>query len=128
MSEPTTILIADDEAHIVYILEGKLADAGYRVLVARDGEEATALAIEHGPALAITDLNMPGTDGLAFSKAIHADPKTAHIPVIMLTGRGHTLPEEERQQTNIQHLESKPFSARRMLGLVQSILGPAQAA
>ncbi|MEL7087901.1 MAG: response regulator, partial [Planctomycetota bacterium] len=69
MPEPPTILIADDEAHIVYILEGKLTKAGYEVLVARNGEQALALALEHRPALAITDLNMPGTDGLGFSIA-----------------------------------------------------------
>ena len=128
MSEPTTILIADDEAHILYIVEAKLTDAGYRVVVAQDGAQALALALEHRPSLAITDLNMPGTDGLAFSKALREDPRTADTPVIMLTGRGHTVPSEDLARTNIRHLESKPFSARLLLRRVNEVLGPSRAA
>ncbi|MEM7624244.1 MAG: response regulator [Planctomycetota bacterium] len=123
MTDPITILIADDEAHIVYILEGKLAEAGYRVVTARNGAEALKLALDHQPALAITDLNMPGTDGLEFAIGLRDHPATTDTPVIMLTGRGHTVPDEDRARTNIQHLESKPFSARRLLKLVNEVLG-----
>lgn len=127
-STAPTILIADDETHIVYILEAKLASAGYRVVVARNGQEALDLAVEHHPILAITDLNMPVMDGLAFSIALRDHPDTAHTPVIMLTGRGHTLEDADRAKTNIQHIESKPFSARHLLSLVQNVLGHSQAA
>ena len=122
---PPTILIADDESHIVHILENKLSKAGYRVVVARDGAEALALALRERPALCITDLNMPGTDGLAFSLGLAEHPQTADTPVVMLTGRGHTVPDDQRARTNIVHLESKPFSARQLLTLVQSLLEPA---
>lgn len=123
-----TILIADDEAAIVYIVEGKLAKAGYRVVVARNGQQALRLAAEHRPALAITDLNMPVMDGLAFSIALRENPDTADIPVVMLTGRGHTIPDQDRRRTNIQHTESKPFSAKHLLTLVENVLGNASAA
>jgi len=123
-----TILIADDETHIVYILEGKLTQAGYRVVVARDGREALELALEHRPDLAITDLNMPIMDGLAFCRALREHPAVADLPVIMLTGRGHALCDKDRAETNIHHIESKPFSARHLLTLVQDVLPPAQAA
>ena len=124
-STPPTILIADDEAHIVYILEAKLTKAGYRVVVARNGQEALDLARRELPDLCITDLNMPGTDGLDFSLGLRQHGPTTDTPVVMLTGRGHTVPDEQRVRTNIVHLESKPFSARALLGLVQSILDPA---
>lgn len=125
---PPTILIADDEAHIVYIVETKLIKAGYDVVVARNGQEALRLAQTHRPALAITDLNMPGMDGLELCLALRRHPETAHTPIIMLTGRGHTIPEADRAKTNIRHLESKPFSAKHLLSLVQNVLGHAQAA
>ncbi|MBB6429261.1 response regulator [Algisphaera agarilytica] len=128
MSDKPTILIADDETHIVYIVEAKLLKAGYDVVVARNGEEALKRALEHRPALAITDLNMPVMDGLQFSVALRAEAKTAEIPVIMLTGRGHTVPEQDLAQTNICHLESKPFSAKHLLSLVQDVLAQRQAA
>lgn len=127
-SPPPTILIADDEAHIVYILEAKLASAGYRVVVARNGQEALDLALEHRPMLAVTDLDMPVMNGLEFSIALRDHPDTAHTPVIMLTGRGHTVEDGDRAKTNIQHVESKPFSARHLLSLVQNVLGHSQAA
>jgi len=126
--QPNTILIADDETHIVYILEAKLTKAGYHVVVARNGKDAFDLAAQHRPVLAITDLNMPVMDGLAFSIALRDHPDTANTPVIMLTGRGHTVEDADRAKTNIQHLESKPFSARHVLGLVESLLGSSQAA
>lgn len=128
MSENSTILIADDEAHIVYILEGRLTGAGYNVVIARNGNEALELALKHRPALVITDLNMPGTDGLQFSIALRENPATAQTPVIMLTGRGHSVPDEQRARTNICQLESKPFSARHLLSLVEQTLGQSQAA
>lgn len=123
-----TILIADDEVHIVYILEGKLNKAGYHVVTARNGQEALDLAIEHRPTLVITDLNMPIMDGLAFSIALRSHPDVAHTPVIMLTGRGHTVEDDDLVKTHIQHIESKPFSARHILSLVQSTLSNSQAA
>ncbi len=126
-TSPPTILIADDESHIVYILETKLSKAGYRVVVARNGAQALELALRESPALCITDLNMPGTDGLQFSLGLCQHPGTAQTPVIMLTGRGHTVSEDQRALTNIVHLESKPFSARHLLVLVESILHPAAA-
>ena len=128
MSQQPTILIADDESHIVHILKTKFCSAGYDVIVARDGAEALALCQQHRPILAITDLNMPGTDGLAFAQGLAADPETHAIPVIMLTGRGHTLTDQQRASTNIRHLESKPFSARQLLAVVQHLTDASAAA
>ncbi|MEM9915017.1 MAG: response regulator [Planctomycetota bacterium] len=127
-SPAPTILIADDETHIVYVLEAKLIKEGFKVLVARNGQEALDLALEHRPTLAVTDLDMPVMTGLEFSIALRAHADTADTPVIMLTGRGHTVDDADRARTNIQHLESKPFSARHLLGLVQDVLTRRQAA
>ncbi|MEM9881351.1 MAG: response regulator [Planctomycetota bacterium] len=129
MAEPNpTILIADDETHIVYILQAKLADAGFEVVVARDGREALDLARRHRPRLLVTDLDMPRMDGMTLCLALREHPETADLPVIMLTGRGHTVPDGDRARTNIRHLESKPFSARHLLDLVRQHLGDAPAA
>ena len=127
-SNPPTILIAEDETHIVFILEAKLSAAGFDVVVARNGRDALAAAHEHRPALAITDLNMPLMDGLEFAIALRGDPATAGIPVIMLTGRGHTVSDDDRARTNIRVLESKPFSARHLLAVVQDMVATPQPA
>jgi len=116
------ILLADDEAHIVYILSGKLSSAGYEVITARNGVEALALAKVHCPDLVITDYNMPEMDGMELSIGLRDMEQTAQVPVIMLTGRGHTVSPQDQQRTNICQLESKPFSARHMLELVERVL------
>ena len=125
---PPTILVTDDEAPIVYILEGKFRRAGFTVLTARNGREGLAAAIEHRPDLIVTDYNMPIMDGMEFSEALAADAATAAIPVIMLTARGHTVDERALAQTRICHLESKPFSARQLLTRVEAILAEGAAA
>lgn len=128
MSRPVTILLADDEPHILYVLEAKLASAGFRVLSAADGRQALALALAERPELLITDLNMPIMDGLTLSQTLKNDPATSGTPVIMLTGRGHTLTQEELASTNVCHLEAKPFSARQLLTVVEDLLARRQAA
>ncbi len=123
-----TILIADDETHIVYILQAKLEQAGYNVHVARNGQDAFKAAQTHRPTLCITDFNMPVMDGLQFAMSLEANPDTKGTPVIMLTGRGYAVPEEDKARTHIIHMESKPFSARHLLAKVQEILAGLPAA
>ncbi len=121
-SPPIPLLIADDDTHIVYILKIKLEEAGYEVHVARNGEDALALALEVRPRLVVTDLNMPVMNGLELAIALRADPATAQTPVIMLTARGHAVSDEDRARTNIQKMESKPFSARHLITHIQTHL------
>lgn len=120
------ILVVDDEPHIVYILQTKLQSAGFEVALARNGVEALEMAEQFAPALVVTDYNMPQMDGLQLSLRLAQLAATADTPVIMLTGRGHDVSDEQRQQTNICHIESKPFSARQLLTLIQSTLSDGQ--
>ena len=59
-----TILVADDESHILHVVSLKLKNAGYRVLTARDGQEALDYARENSVDLVISDVNMPRMDGI----------------------------------------------------------------
>ncbi len=117
-----TILVTDDEAPIVYILEGKFRRAGFTVITARNGQEGLALAVQHRPDVIVTDYNMPIMDGMELSLALASHDETADIPVVMLTARGHTVDAAALARTRICHLESKPFSARALLARVESIL------
>lgn len=119
---PITILLCDDEPHITYIVQAKFEQAGYQVIVERNGQEGLDAACEHRPSLVVTDFNMPVMDGLAFSQALRTNPDTADTPVLMLTARGYAIADDELAKTNIVHMESKPFSARGLLKRVQEIL------
>ncbi|MCW5775103.1 MAG: response regulator [Phycisphaeraceae bacterium] len=124
---PQTILLADDEAHITHVVGMKLRAAGYATVVARDGEEALTLALQHRPNLVITDLQMPYMSGIELATRLRSDERTCETPVLMLTARGYVLDQNELSATNIRAVLSKPFSARDILRRVEEVLGPAGA-
>jgi len=111
----TTILVADDETHILNVVSLKLRNAGYRVLTACDGQEALEIARRDHPDLLITDYHMPLLSGLELCRRLRQDPSTADIPAIMLTARGYHLEEQETRQSGIRCMLSKPFSPRHLL-------------
>ncbi len=74
------------------------------------------------PALVVSDLNMPVLDGLGLLHAMAADEALRRIPVVMLTGRGHTLPADALALPFLARVERKPFSGRELLALVQELL------
>jgi CheY-like chemotaxis protein/two-component sensor histidine kinase len=79
------VLVADDDPDVRRLLAYILRQRGYQVVTAADGAEAVALAQRERPDLAVLDVRMPGTDGLAALAALRAGPTTRDIPVIMLT-------------------------------------------
>ncbi len=125
---PITILIADDETHILNVLSMKFQHSGMNVLAAEDGAEALRLARSGLPDLIITDYQMPRMSGLELSSRLHSDPATQHIPVILLTARGFSIAETQTRSPNIRCVMSKPFSPREILSRVQELLSAAAGA
>jgi CheY-like chemotaxis protein len=122
-----TILVADDETHILNVVSLKLRNAGYRVVTARDGREALDLALQEHPDLVITDYHMPELSGIELCRALRANPLTAHVPAVMLTARGYQLETADTESSGIRALISKPFSPRQLLTTVEELLGGAEA-
>ncbi len=118
-----TILVADDESHILHVVSLKLRNAGYRVLTARDGQEALEIATNEQPDLLITDYHMPQLSGIELCQQLKADPATASIPAIMLTARGYSLEPADTEKSGILRMLSKPFSPRHLLATVEEIFG-----
>jgi two-component system, OmpR family, alkaline phosphatase synthesis response regulator PhoP len=117
-----TILVADDESHIPHVVSLKLRNAGFRVVTARDGQEALELAGQEHPDLLITDYHMPQLSGLELCRRLKQDPATAGIPAIMLTARGYHLEPHDTEQSGILRMLSKPFSPRQLLATVNEVL------
>jgi CheY-like chemotaxis protein len=122
-----TILVADDESHILHVVSLKLRNAGYRVLTAHDGQEALETAQQQRPDLLITDYHMPGLSGLELCRQLKRDPETSNIPAIMLTARGYDLEPADTEQSGILRMLSKPFSPRHLLATVEEVLAAAAA-
>jgi CheY-like chemotaxis protein len=122
MSDQRTILVADDESHILHVVSLKLRNAGFRVLTAADGQEGLELAQQELPDLIITDYHMPQLSGLELCSRLKQDEKTRAIPAIMLTARGYHLEPADTEQSGILRMLSKPFSPRQLLATVNEVL------
>ena len=117
------ILLCDDEIHILRAAEFKFKRAGYEVVLAGDGEEGWERIQEQIPDIVITDCQMPRLSGLGLAERIKEIPVTCHLPVIMLSGKGFELSEQEiREKYGIHSLIGKPFSPRDLFQRVEDIL------
>ena len=87
------ILIVDDILPNIKLLEAKLLAEYYEVITASSGFEALEAAEEHNPDLILLDIMMPGMDGFEACTKLKANPKTQHIPVVMVTALDQ--PEDE---------------------------------
>ena len=120
--ERPRVLIADDEAHIIHVVQLKLQNGGFDVVTAMDGQEALDIARAIHPHLLITDLQMPILSGLEVAAALHRDAETWDIPIILLTAKGFEVDELATAMTNIRLVMTKPFSPRDLLARANDLL------
>ena len=121
--ERVTVLTIDDDPLAVELVETVLTAEGFRVLKAYGGVEGLAVARQELPALLILDLLMPDLDGFAVLEQLRADPATAAIPIIILTGQSLTTHEKARLQSAMAHLAHKgEFSRLTFIELVRGFL------
>src|SRR5688572_24870169 len=84
-SDEPHVLVVDDDELLRALVGTTLEREGYRVSYAVDGDHALAVISADAPALVVSDVNMPGTDGFTMLERLRADPRTAWLPVLMLT-------------------------------------------
>lgn len=114
------ILTVDDDPDILKLLNMRLNAAGYQTMSASNGEEALAQIAINRPALVISDLRMPGMDGLSLFDAIHqSDPA---LPLIMLTAHGSIPEAVEATQRGVFGFLTKPFDSKSLLQQVEAAL------
>src|SRR5436309_4644516 len=107
------ILLVDDDPDLLKLISLRLTSAGYRVRTADSGETALAALAVARPAAVITDLKMPGIDGLALFDAIHRQHPA--LPVIILTAHG-TIPDAvSATQRGVFGFLTKPFDSQELL-------------
>jgi two-component system alkaline phosphatase synthesis response regulator PhoP len=118
-----TILVVDDEPHIVEVVRDYLKQAGYRVLTARDGQAALTLAHHERPDLVVLDLMLPGgLDGLDVCRRLRQDPGLAEVPIIMLTARTEETDKLIGLELGADDYVTKPFSPREVVARVRAVL------
>jgi diguanylate cyclase (GGDEF)-like protein len=104
------VLVADDDAINRQVL-GELLKPEYTVLLAKNGEQALELAVRHAPDLILLDVVMPDMDGYEVLRRLRAEPQSAHISVIFISGLDR--PEDEANGLNMGASDyiAKPFNA-----------------
>lgn len=121
-----TVLVVDDEPDIVFILITALKKNGYQTDSACNGLEALEKIREHAPDAMIMDIMMPKLDGHSVNMKLKEDPKTAGIPVIIITGKGHVKELLGiREGVNVAAYLEKPFPISVLLEKLRVILGGA---
>src|ERR1700752_1786826 len=107
------ILLVDDDPDLLRLISLRLMSAGYRVRTADSGETALAALAITRPGTVITDMRMPGIDGLQLFEAIHRQHPA--MPVIILTAHG-TIPEAvSATQRGVFGFLTKPFDSQELL-------------
>jgi len=119
MPEPPTILLVDDEDAVQKLLTYPLEREGFRVVSARDGEEALEVFGEENPDLVVLDIMLPRLDGLEVCKRLRA---RSTVPIIMLTARDDELDKVVGLELGADDYITKPFSIREFRSRVRALL------
>ena len=114
------ILLVDDDPDLLRLISLRLTSAGYRVRTADSGETALAALAVSRPAVVVTDLRMPGIDGMQLFQAIHREHPA--LPVIILTAHG-TIPDAvSATQRGVFGFLTKPFDSQDLLQKVAAAI------
>lgn len=121
--EKKTILIVDDEQHIVDILVYNLEKEGYNTLQANDGLTAVDIALSQRPDLILLDIMLPKMDGLAVCKRIR---HTLNVPILMLTAKDEEIDKILGLELGADDYVTKPFSVRELMARIKANLRKAE--
>lgn len=122
MAEKRKVLVVDDEAHIAELLVMNLHQNGYETCVAGNGTDAMPMALAERPDLILLDLMLPGIGGLEVCRLLKTDPRTAPVPVIMLTAKSEESDKVIGLSIGADDYVTKPFSLRELLARIEALL------
>lgn len=116
------VLVVDDIAANVRLLEAKLLVEYYEVLTANDGESALKIVAESMPDIVLLDVMMPGMDGFEVCKRIKDDPATAHIPVVMVTALSEMSDRVKGLEAGADDFLTKPVNDLALFARIRSLI------
>jgi len=117
-----TILVADDEPNIVISLEYLLKREGYRVLIARDGQEALDAIRRDEPELVLLDVMMPKKTGFEVCQEVRSDAQLQCTKILMLTAKGRDTDVAKGMALGADAYMTKPFATRELVDKVAAML------
>jgi two-component system cell cycle response regulator len=117
-----TILLIDDDPAMLDFLTQRLAPEGFTVSTAASGQDGINQALIYRPDLILLDLRMPVRDGVSVCKVLRANPKTQHIPIIVVTGVLLPSQLEEVRTSGADDLAFKPIDLTNLLIRIRAML------
>lgn len=120
--DETRALIIDDSPTIVFALKKILQSAGFITYEALDAEAGITLARTETPDLIFLDIILPGANGFAALRTLRKDPKTAHIPVIMISGNEQATELFFGTRIGADDFMKKPFSRFEVFARIERLL------
>jgi signal transduction histidine kinase/DNA-binding response OmpR family regulator len=118
---PYTLLIVEDNEDVMQYLQLSLAPS-YQLLLAKDGQEGIAMALEHVPDIIISDVMMPRKDGFELCQTLKEDDRASHIPIILLTAKSDAESRISGLQRGADAYLPKPFDQRELLIRLENLI------
>jgi two-component system phosphate regulon response regulator PhoB len=122
MTKREKIVVIEDEADILEVIQYNLTREGYRITGCRNGEEGLERVRRDAPDLVLLDLMLPGLDGLEVCRRLQADSTTAAIPIVMVTAKGEESDIVLGLQMGADDYVTKPFSPKELLARIKAVL------
>lgn len=122
MNSKQHVLVVEDEEDIRALLEHALSREGFRVTSLGSGDKVAASVEKDAPDIVLLDLMLPGLSGMDVCRRIKKNPKTAEIPVIMLTAKGEESDVVAGLELGAEDYVTKPFSTKVLVARVRAVL------
>lgn len=117
-----TILVTDDEEHILELIKFNLEREGYNVLLCENGEDSISIVQNNAIDLVVLDLMLPGIDGIEVLKRLRKMDKFEKLPVIMLTAKSEESDRILGLEIGADDYITKPFSVRELVARIKAVL------
>ena len=121
MSAKTILYVEDNELNRK-MLRHLLRGTSYRLIEAPDGETGMAMAREQHPDLILMDVQLPKISGIEATRALRAEPATAHTPIIAITSFALSGDEQRAKEAGASAYLAKPYSPFALLGMIQTLV------
>ena len=122
MSRAVRVLVVDDDPVILDLLRINFEIEGFEVLSATDGEEGLAKARDEAPDLVLCDIMMPRLDGIGLVTRLRDDPRTAPLPVVLLSAKAQKVEVDRGLAAGADDYVTKPFDPLELLDRVNAVL------
>lgn len=115
------VMIADDEPSILMSLEFLFKKEGYKVFIARDGQEAINIFDQEKPAILILDIMMPKVDGFEVCQYVRKNKENENIKIVFLSAKNKESDKDKGLELGANLYLTKPFSTRELIKQINQI-------